>query len=1158
MLGIIVAVFVIVVPIPLLGIAAKVFGFVFDVFDGLFEAGLSCIVPVFLTILGVALGWKILSFTGRLWTNVFGKFAKVYLAAISAIFVFYVSRCFKMNVFRYVLILCLFFGGVLHASAQETSLTERYLAAMKGEMSAKDTAYYFLVDISPSMRGPMPGSSRTRIDEVKVQLLKFFDSLATTDPNARVRVFVFTTTVEEIKATSLRDESSLDDLKNVCREIVAKPNRSASTYVWSSLKYVYERAQEELEEDRTLANVRIVAYSDGEDNQGNAAPIQFFDNAKDKTQQWKNIKPVYVSIGESTPQIIRDLEKRGWITTMGTSPELLVPPNPILAINPNPVKEGEKVWIVSRSSGAIEKTVIEVDGNRYEQEELEISFDEPNLHRVNIRVVGKDGNAYSKEYNVLVTEKKLVADFEVKPSQVSVGQNVTFIDKSSGEPARWNWEFSDGTTGVGKVCVKAFNKPGKYSATLTVRDSRGKESTKKFPNVAEVVADSEQTKAMFVAEPEKTVVGKSVLLADVSTGKIDLRRWTIDGKVGGSEKTTNATFDAAGKHTVKLQVKDVYGKTDAAEQTIVVEEIPEPVADFALPTRTIRVHEPFVLYYTGQGGEVSEFHWFVDDDEVSKSSVPTEIRIDEAGLHKIELTVKGPGGENSETKEIDVAQIEKPTPGFTITPNPVDVDSPTTISDRSRNSDNTRYFVDGKPLEDYVVLENASEGVQAPETVPGEDADAENSLDEIEPELSVDAEGEVSVDEDSAIDYPDLKKEPETKPVQPLVAVIDEDDPDSPTLVFKEPGEYLVKQVCENEGGTEECEKTVVVKPYAPPIVRLVAPSEAEGNVPVKVVVMISGDVQNGTIDFGDGPAPLDFSASSQVASRNVALDVEHVFSTSGEYEVACVVEGRGGSSEPTSAKIKVGGPPVAEFTVESDKNWGEVRLSFTNNSQGSGPFTFEITKNGEPYETIALEDRSRFERTVKGPGVFRILLTAEGGTRYPPDRAEQTIKIKAHSIWFTVCLIGLGVLILAVAGASVWYVMNERVYALRGWLEYCPRNSEEPKWRDVRINNWISKKASVFIGNEDVGGIVFVFGEENDDVKKEEDKKKETIDKKARGKNDAEKTKITISKTCRNGEVRYLITLNDGQDSVRFTREKYPTRNEPLILGDWKLTFSD
>ncbi|MBR0225663.1 MAG: hypothetical protein IJL92_06355 [Thermoguttaceae bacterium] len=993
-----------------------------------------------------------------------------------------------------------------------------------------------MIDRSPSMTwGMTPSSRRSKLDEVKDQVLDFCDALTSRYRNVPVRVFVFDETVSEIARTTLGDDiADLAELKSKCRSIAYAAEKR--TFIWSSLKSVYEMAERELNGDDSLTHVRICVLSDGEDTQGPTAPKDFFNDKGVNSERWERLSPVFVSIGSENgqPSRIKDeMENKGIPFVPAAKPANLIPPEPILRIFPCKIQgegddllylleEDQRALFVSLSIGNIKKTVIEIDGEKHETRELEIPFGQPGDYEVKLSVFGdNDEFGQSKSYKLRVTEKApLQAKFSVSKSEIALGESVTFVNESVGGPERVIWELSDGTKNNARhFFPHKFTKPGKYTAKLTVYDSKGRNSSFTLPTPIEVATPVAPT-AEIIAFPEKTNVGESVSLNDVSKGTVAYRQWYIDGKfVGDDERLRNVVFDETqiGTRTVKLEVKDPYGSVSTAEKKIEVMPIPKPVADFGVSTSTPQAHRSFNAYYAGRGGgPISDFRWAVDGKEVSArkdSPDSADIVIDVPGEHEITLTVIGAGGEHSKTKRVEVAPVGKPVAGF-YAPENVAVDSKAQIWDHSQNADEIFYLIDGKRLEDYPDAEDSQDESTVENAPAGENGGSESELEE---DVEGDNEGEST----------------------PLVLVVANDDaPASPVLIFKESREYVVEQVCRNEGGEDRFERRINATPYAPPSVGVVPPSVLTAGVPAKFVVVAAGNVQSGSIDFGEGPVPLDFSSKSDGGSLNV--EVEHAFPVSGEYVVNCEVQGRGGivKAEPTTLTVQgAAPPPVADFDVSTDKKYGEVHWRIVNNSQGTGPFTFEIQKDGATYETIKMDDRSGLERTVKGPGVFRIILTAESGSEYPPDRQEKIVKVRAHSLWFIPCLIGACLLVLVAIGAGVWIGVTFHAYALKGQLEYAPIDADNfGYWSSVRIDKLFSKQAIVYIGDGD-----------------------KTDDESANQSSASVKTKVTISKSYVSEVVNYTIMINDDWGELfTFTRESFPSRSEPLELGGWKFTFSD
>jgi hypothetical protein len=80
---------------------------------------------------------------------------------------------------------------------------------------------------------------------------------------------------------------------------------------------------------------------------------------------------------------------------------------------------------------------------------------------------------YSIDYLPLIPLKIPVAAFSASPISGKSPLKVQFTDKSANGPASWKWSFGDGTYSTSKNPAHKYNKKGKYTVSLTVKNSKG-------------------------------------------------------------------------------------------------------------------------------------------------------------------------------------------------------------------------------------------------------------------------------------------------------------------------------------------------------------------------------------------------------------------------------------------------------------------------------------------------------------------------------------------------------------------------------------------------------------------------------------------------------------------------------------------------------------
>jgi PKD repeat protein len=94
----------------------------------------------------------------------------------------------------------------------------------------------------------------------------------------------------------------------------------------------------------------------------------------------------------------------------------------------------------------------------------------------------------------------VVAAFDASNETPATGANVTFTDRSVGNPAQWSWNFGDGTSSNQRNPVHAFAAPGMYNITLTASNASSSSIATKLIQVGPVSATSYRTLVSAVAQ----------------------------------------------------------------------------------------------------------------------------------------------------------------------------------------------------------------------------------------------------------------------------------------------------------------------------------------------------------------------------------------------------------------------------------------------------------------------------------------------------------------------------------------------------------------------------------------------------------------------------------------------------------------------------------
>ncbi len=153
----------------------------------------------------------------------------------------------------------------------------------------------------------------------------------------------------------------------------------------------------------------------------------------------------------------------------------------------------------------------------------------------------------------------LEANMKSDRTEVAAGDKVCFMDQSSGNPARWDWEFEGGEPATSQLFSPeiVYNKPGTYSVTLRV--GRGDNSSERVYTEYITVAYPGEITADFEADKLNAYNTDEVTFTDRSIGFPNSWDWTFstaDGKTVKSTEQNPVLKFEPGLYTVTLTVSN--------------------------------------------------------------------------------------------------------------------------------------------------------------------------------------------------------------------------------------------------------------------------------------------------------------------------------------------------------------------------------------------------------------------------------------------------------------------------------------------------------------------------------------------------------------------------------------------------------------------------
>lgn len=287
-----------------------------------------------------------------------------------------------------------------------------------------------------------------------------------------------------------------------------------------------------------------------------------------------------------------------------------------------------------------------------------------------------------------------IVDFTFSPATPRWDEAVTFTPNVTDDPrdpvgrdpiVYSRWEFGDGNVvernGPPETVRYTYNKGGKFTVTLLVRDDKGLEAKKSkeisLSNQAPQGVDFDwNPKAPKWSDTITFTPSRNIRDPDGDINRATFR-WNLgDGTVQETRgpQEIRHMYGKGGDFTVTLTVIDAGGAEASKSYKITVNNLPPTGVDFSVSPEAPRWNEP-VTFTPARGisdpdGDISKatFAWDFGDGNTTQTTGPLEVRHTYAkgGEYTVTLTVTDQGGASEKkTKKIMVGW---PTVSFTWTP----------------------------------------------------------------------------------------------------------------------------------------------------------------------------------------------------------------------------------------------------------------------------------------------------------------------------------------------------------------------------------------------------------------------------------------------------------------------------------------------------------
>ena len=180
---------------------------------------------------------------------------------------------------------------------------------------------------------------------------------------------------------------------------------------------------------------------------------------------------------------------------------------------------------------------------------------------------GSESKVVTRTVNVATATPALpqVAALFEAPSSATTGTQVQFLDRSTGSPDRWNWNFGDGTTSTLANPLHAFAAPGTYVVSLVSGNAASSSSSSRQITVSALLVPY---RSLVSATAQTNGVGGSqwrteLSLFNAGTDSANVTLAFIPG-AGGAVQTRSLFLQPRQSLTYANALLDVFGMTSGA------------------------------------------------------------------------------------------------------------------------------------------------------------------------------------------------------------------------------------------------------------------------------------------------------------------------------------------------------------------------------------------------------------------------------------------------------------------------------------------------------------------------------------------------------------------------------------------------------------------
>ena len=245
--------------------------------------------------------------------------------------------------------------------------------------------------------------------------------------------------------------------------------------------------------------------------------------------------------------------KTGYIKVSSPSPSKLVA---AFSASPTSGKVPLKVAFTDTSTGSPTSWKWDFgDGSKSFLQNPTHKYSKAGVYTVNLTVKNTKGSNTVTKTDYIKVITKPVANFSADPTSGKTPLKVAFTDTSTGIPAKWIWDFGDGSKSFHQNPTHKYSKAGIYTVNLTVKNAKGSNTVTKTEYIKVIT----KPVANFSADPTSGKTPLKVAFTDTSTGIPAKWIWDFGDGAKSFHQNPIHKYSKAGMYTVNLTVKNAKG-----------------------------------------------------------------------------------------------------------------------------------------------------------------------------------------------------------------------------------------------------------------------------------------------------------------------------------------------------------------------------------------------------------------------------------------------------------------------------------------------------------------------------------------------------------------------------------------------------------------------